>query len=601
MSPDDRAPADLPRPPRDRTDTAPPADRVPAGPPRDRTDTAPPPGDRLRVAIGQAADGTPVRLDLKESADGGMGPHGLVAGAGTPELLRAVVLGLAATHVPDEVTFVLLDAATGAFDGLDRLPHTAVLLDASRPDLVPRLIEALEGESARRKRLLVAAGCASHGAYLRKTANHPPMPALVLVGQQVSALLGAHPELADVLRRLGWLGRARGIHLLLSAATDPEVHGLAGYLSYRIALPGAPAFILDSPAAGPVLPGHAVLRTGTNRTVPFTPVGPTPPGATPVGATPVRPTRSGSAPAGPAPVGTTPAGATPVSATPVGSALDRLFTGPPPTHRIWLPPLDISPTLDELAGPAVSDPDHGLAFADRSLHGALQVPLAALDKPRDHRRDTIWLPVAGNVAVVGAAGSGKTTILRTIIAALSLSPGTPAARIVAPDSVAAGYQRLPLVHGVLGTSSATDDLKRDLYTRLDDPHGDTIVMIDGWAEFRAAHPHWHELLLEIAQRGTARGVHLIATATHWSDFDQGFTDYFGSRLELRLADPAESAINPATAATIPPGRPGRGIVAAPKGALHFLAARPELTATPEADLLRVLTTTPSPARPDRQP
>ncbi len=44
--------------------------------------------DRLRVPIGYTADGTPVDLDLKESAHGGMGPHGLCIGAtgsGNPE------------------------------------------------------------------------------------------------------------------------------------------------------------------------------------------------------------------------------------------------------------------------------------------------------------------------------------------------------------------------------------------------------------------------------------------------------------------------------------------------------------------------------------
>ena len=37
--------------------------------------------DRLRVPIGNDADGLPVELDIKESAQGGMGPHGLVVAA----------------------------------------------------------------------------------------------------------------------------------------------------------------------------------------------------------------------------------------------------------------------------------------------------------------------------------------------------------------------------------------------------------------------------------------------------------------------------------------------------------------------------------------
>src|SRR6185369_4634356 len=36
--------------------------------------------DRLRVTIGAGQDGQPVELDLKESAQDGMGPHGLLIG-----------------------------------------------------------------------------------------------------------------------------------------------------------------------------------------------------------------------------------------------------------------------------------------------------------------------------------------------------------------------------------------------------------------------------------------------------------------------------------------------------------------------------------------
>ncbi len=87
---------------------------------------------RLRVPIGVTEDGEIVELDLKESAQGGMGPHGLLIGAtgsGKSELLRTLVTGLAATHSSEILNLVLVDFKGGAtFLNMDRLPHTSAVI-----------------------------------------------------------------------------------------------------------------------------------------------------------------------------------------------------------------------------------------------------------------------------------------------------------------------------------------------------------------------------------------------------------------------------------------------------------------------------------------
>ena len=73
--------------------------------------------DRLRVPIGNGDGGAMVHLDIKESAQQGMGPHGLVIGAtgsGKSEFLRTLVLGLAMTHSPEQLNMVLVDFKGGA-------------------------------------------------------------------------------------------------------------------------------------------------------------------------------------------------------------------------------------------------------------------------------------------------------------------------------------------------------------------------------------------------------------------------------------------------------------------------------------------------------
>ncbi len=73
--------------------------------------------DRLRVPIGLGEFGQPVELDIKEAAQGGMGPHGLCVGAtgsGKSEFLRTLVLGLIATHSSAALNLVLVDFKGGA-------------------------------------------------------------------------------------------------------------------------------------------------------------------------------------------------------------------------------------------------------------------------------------------------------------------------------------------------------------------------------------------------------------------------------------------------------------------------------------------------------
>ncbi|MDT0346571.1 type VII secretion protein EccCa, partial [Streptomyces litchfieldiae] len=107
--------------------------------------------DRLRVPIGVSADGGLLELDIKESAQNGMGPHGLLVGAtgsGKSELLRTLVLGMAATHPSDQLNLVLVDFKGGAtFAGMAELPHVAAVITNLEDDLtlVDRMKEALAG------------------------------------------------------------------------------------------------------------------------------------------------------------------------------------------------------------------------------------------------------------------------------------------------------------------------------------------------------------------------------------------------------------------------------------------------------------------------
>jgi DNA segregation ATPase FtsK/SpoIIIE, S-DNA-T family len=202
----------------------------------------------LQVPIGRRPDGASLVLDFKEAAEGGIGPHGLMVGAtgsGKSELLRTIVAGLAATHPPEQLAFVLIDFKGGAaFADLAPLPQVAGLITNLHADLsmVDRAMAALKGELARRRRLLHLAGnqpdLRTYTARREADPRLEPLPHLLIVVDEFGELLAARPEFLDLFIAVGRVGRSLGMHLLLASQRLDEgrLHGLVGHLRYRICL-----------------------------------------------------------------------------------------------------------------------------------------------------------------------------------------------------------------------------------------------------------------------------------------------------------------------------------------------------------------------------
>ncbi len=240
----------------------------------------------MPVGVGPAGD--PLVLDLKEAAEGGLGPHGLVVGAtgsGKSELLRTIVAGLAATHPPDQLAFVLVDFKGGAaFADLAPLPQVAGLITNLHSDLsmVDRAMAALQGELARRQRLLHLAGNQPDlRAYTARRAADPrlePLPHLLVVVDEFGELLAVRPEFLDTFTAIGRVGRSLGMHLLLASQRLDEgrLRGLDSHLRFRICLRTFSAAestaVLGVPDAHHLspAPGTALIKLDASPPVPFT-------------------------------------------------------------------------------------------------------------------------------------------------------------------------------------------------------------------------------------------------------------------------------------------------------------------------------------------
>ena len=204
--------------------------------------------ERLRVPIGIGANGHAVMLDLKESAHGGMGPHGLVVGAtgsGKSEMLRTLLTSLVISHPPELLALMLVDFKGGAtFAPMAGLPHVAGIVTNIEDDitLVDRMHDALFGEMRRRQEVLKEAGNLPNvSAYhALREAGEPlePLPHLLVVIDEFSELLSAKPDFAELFVAIGRIGRSIGVHQLLATQRLDmgKIRGLESHLSYRISL-----------------------------------------------------------------------------------------------------------------------------------------------------------------------------------------------------------------------------------------------------------------------------------------------------------------------------------------------------------------------------
>jgi S-DNA-T family DNA segregation ATPase FtsK/SpoIIIE len=462
--------------------------------------------DLLRVPIGVGPTGEAVELDIKESALGGMGPHGLVVGAtgsGKSELLRTLVLALAVTHGPEQLNLVLIDFKGGAtFAGLQDLPHTAAVITNLQDDLamVDRMHDALSGEMNRRQEMLRAAGnLLNVGDYAKaRQAGAPlePLPWLFVVCDEFSELLTQKPDFAELFVAIGRLGRSLGIHLLLASQRLDEgrLRGLDSHLSYRIGLKTFSALesraVLGVPDAYelPPQPGSGFLKFETSSMTRFKaayvsgPLATTDaPTAAPRRLTYTRPVSFVSSrvdlaadatrlvvpnhavPNRDVAGGGGNAGGRNDAVTLLDLVVRQLRGHGTPAHEVWLPPLADSPTLDAILPPLRQTADRGLTATGWSH--PLRVPVGVVDLPYEQRRDPFVLDfsgAAGNGVVVGGPRSGKSLTLRTIITALALThtPREVQAYVVDLGGGALGPARaLPHVGGV-ATRADRDYLRR---------------------------------------------------------------------------------------------------------------------------------------------
>lgn len=178
------------------------------------------PEERLKAPIGCRAGGNLISLDVHEKFHG---PHGLIAGttgSGKSELLQTYLLSMAVSYSPEDVNFFLIDYKGGGTGTIIKdLPHCAGVISNLSGKQIKRAMSAIASENKRRQKRFSEFQVNHIDGYTRLYREgrvEEPMPHLILVVDEFAELKKEEPEFMQEIISLAQVGRSLGVHLILA-------------------------------------------------------------------------------------------------------------------------------------------------------------------------------------------------------------------------------------------------------------------------------------------------------------------------------------------------------------------------------------------------
>jgi len=572
--------------------------------------------ESMKSLVGYKSGEQPLYLDIHEKYHG---PHGLVAGttgSGKSETLQTYILSLAVNYHPHEISFILIDYKGGgmaaSFDGL---PHLAGIITNLGGNQTNRALASINSEIRRRQTVFSEYKVKHIDTYIelfRSGQAQEPMPHLLIIADEFAELKKEQPDFVRALVSAARVGRSLGVHLILatqkpSGVVDDEIWGNTRFrLCLRVAdkqdsnemikRPDA-AFITGSGRAyfqvghdeifeefqsgwsGAAYEPHIPFSDEKNSKIEMINL---------YGKPSILKGKKKSQAKVPKEAQKKMTQLEAVVAYTAKLALKKAIE---PIRQIWLPPLPGRLYLAEIEG---FSEDYYRTLGWETGEFCLSPLIGLADDPVHQSQYPVRIDFLqeGHVLICGSAGSGKTTLVQTLLFATTqmYSPEWVHIYVIDFNSRTLGmFGTLPHVGAVAfeGEDEKIEQIlsyvKNELATRKQKLSEKNIgsfkdycqiykdvkallLVVDNFIAFSESYDVYEELFVQLTREAASYGIFIVLTCTNSSDIRMKIRQNIRYGIGLQLADrfEYEEAIGERAEVLAESKTPGRGLIRAPK-------------------------------------
>lgn len=572
----------------------------------------------LATPLGFDDAGSHALLNLHEKIHG---PHGLIAGttgSGKSEFIITYILSMCVNYAPDEVAFVLIDYKGGGLAGAFEneryhLPHLAGTITNLDGGAIQRSLVSIQSELKRRQDMFNKArditgestvDIYKYISYYRQGVLKEPLPHLFVIADEFAELKQQEPEFMDELVSAARIGRSLGVHLILATQRPTGVVNdqIQANSKFKICLKVADAgdskeMIRRSDAAEIKRPGQYYMLVGYNESfgggqaayaggkyvekAQFEPRIDNAVDLLDSEGTVITTLRPSVA-------------AKKSDKSELNAVLEQLIKTADGlgkhAQRLWLEPLPVRETFDQIAAKYGPAPTDGLTF----VLGEVDDPM----RQNQFRRD-VNLVDTGNIMFYGMQTSGVGELVAGIVYDLATRYATRDFWFYGIDlgtGSLASLRELPQCGGVCvaGEDERIENLFKLLTRFVEDrkqvvaqhrsidgynkwaaangaePLARIVVALDNLASFRERYDRLYDRLVSLAMDGPMCGVYFLMTGANSNTAGMKLKQNCAMDVVLAMSDMSDATYILTNARHAPtPTNAGRGLINIDKEAFAF--------------------------------